>query len=344
MFAMDESLTSKIRSARPPKAHREAGKSMGWTREYERDDQGCMVPCRTYFLVGSECRFSCSMCDLWKYTLMEPRTPVGSLAVQIEDLHRQVAQDGLNVEGPEWLKLYNASNFFDPANVDFQEHESIAKQCAPMDRVIVENHAALLASNKIREQVCRFRDMLSGDLEVAMGLETIDPQGMRWLNKSMTLEQFEQGVEFLRGQGISVRAFVLLQPLGTAAEESVEWAIRSCRQAARWGVQRICLIPTRMGNGFMESAALRMGWNSPTAGQLERAFESLLGERDENHRPGVFDAIYTVDLWDWGAIPGTCAKCRSVRFERLERMNHTQVLVHRDIVPPCDCVALKQGE
>ncbi|MFM7928419.1 MAG: hypothetical protein ACKO9Q_11965, partial [Pirellula sp.] len=152
---MDESLSSKIRSLRPAKPLRTAGESMGWTGEQEPDGLGGLVSCRTYFLVGSECRFTCSMCDLWKYTLREPNTPNDSLAVQIQTLHDQVSVERRSAAHPEWIKLYNASNFFDPANVPPDELDSIAKLCNGFQRVVVENHASLLSSKKIQDSVCR---------------------------------------------------------------------------------------------------------------------------------------------------------------------------------------------
>jgi radical SAM enzyme (TIGR01210 family) len=200
---------------------------MGWAQELEPDGHGNLISALTYFLLGSECRFSCSMCDLWKYTLDAKKTPVGSLTLQIENLHRRIAHESPNRNPREWLKLYNASNFFDPANVDPSEHATIAQWCRGFERVIVENHAALLARQNIRDSVLRFRDLLDGELEIAMGLETIDPQGRKWLNKSMSLDQFAKAVEFLGTEAIHVRAFVLLQPLGTPLADSVDWAVRS---------------------------------------------------------------------------------------------------------------------
>lgn len=314
---------------------------MGWTREQEPDGLGGLVSCRTYFLVGSECRFTCSMCDLWKYTLRETNTPIGSLAIQIQSLHEQVSPERQPATDPEWIKLYNASNFFDPANIHPNEYESIAKLCQDFQRVIVENHASLLSSRKTRDSILRFRDRIDGQLEVAMGLETIDPNAIRWLNKAMSLEQFQQAVEFLLGEGIFVRTFVLLQPLGTRRDESVEWALKSCRQAAAWGTQRVSLIPTRSGNGFIETVAKEFAWEPPTARQLESAFEALLESSKQNRQPSgrstTQAAIYTVDLWDWKLLRGTCDACSQLRFDRLEKMNQHQQVMASPSENICDC-------
>ena len=327
---MDDSLSKQIRQARPAKPIRQAGQSMGWVREMEPDGQGGLVSARTYFLVGSECRFSCSMCDLWKYTLKQDRTPVGSLASQIADLNREVGALNPQERPTEWLKLYNAANFFDPANVDPAEYPAILKQCKGFERLVVENHASLLSSSKTQQLVRRFRDGFEGELELALGLESIEPNALRWLNKSMSLEQFQAALEFLRSEQIFIRVFVLLQPMGTPIDESVDWAVASCQAAARWGAQRISLIPTRAGNGFMEDLATRGLWQAPRASQLESALEKLL-----SHSQG--SSIYTVDLWDWDSICGICSLCGPSRLERLQRMNNTQRLEASEVKQHCAC-------
>lgn len=335
---MSDSLTKWIREHRPAKPARVAGTAMGWHQEWEPDGCSGTIPCRTYFLVGSECRFTCSMCDLWKYTLQDPRTPPGSISKQIQELNRSNnLESSSNRDG--WIKLYNASNYFDPANIDTSEYSEIANQCEGFGRVIVENHASMLVSPKTQDLVRRFRDLLSCPLEVAMGLETIDPNGIKWLNKSMTLDHFQQAVDFLHGEGIYVRAFVLLQPLGTMEKEAVDWAVRTCQKAADWGVQRICLIPTRPGNGFVDSMATELGWNPPTACQLEDAFEVLIQERHRKAEAGRFASIFTVDLWDWNSMSGRCGRCSQRRFERLEQMNLSQKKVIDDDAKECSCAA-----
>ncbi len=61
----------------------------------------------TVFLAGAECPFTCSFCDLWRWTLDGP-TPPGALPTQL--VH---ALQSLAPPIPNRLKLYNASNFFD---------------------------------------------------------------------------------------------------------------------------------------------------------------------------------------------------------------------------------------
>ena len=133
--AHGSNLATVIRRVRPAKPLRRVGESMGFVQEDEPDGQGGVVATRTYFLVGSECRFSCSMCDLWKYTLDDSVTPLGSLVAQIDALEQQCSSvqrqgfEGASETGKEWLKLYNAANFFDERNVACQ---SVRKKGKPV--------------------------------------------------------------------------------------------------------------------------------------------------------------------------------------------------------------------
>lgn len=367
--------TSEIRKLRPQKSSRHVGESMGYVRELEADGLGGVVIARTYFLVGSECRFSCSMCDLWKYTLETRKTPVGSLVSQVDALHRDSVHrtDGGEVfernEGNEaggwggkreWLKLYNAANFFDEWNVPSEERLAIVQRCGGFERVVVENHAAMFQSRYVRDEVLRFRDRLEGELEIALGLETIESESMRILNKGMRLEQFQDAIEFLQREGVHSRAFVLLGPPGVPEGESVRWAKATCVQAVAWGVERCCVIPTRRGNGWLDQGERLGYWKPPTQLELEQVLEGLLTEsRDgpteekstEEKSVGEYPGqesqgeerecggklqvgspdrvrpVYTVDLWDWDLLDrssGESSAWHSIRRERLLQMNLQQ--------------------
>lgn len=277
------------------------------------------VPTATYFLTGSECRYTCSMCDLWKYTTGDS-TDAGSLPRQIQWLH----QEYHTLErGVEWIKLYNASNFFDNSNVPAEDHETVASLCHSFQRVIVENHAAMLGSSTIQQRVLRFQEQLRGEFEIAMGLETIEPEAIRLLNKKMSLAQFDDACKFLHGNGIHSRAFVLLQPPGSPSATAVEWTVKSCHWAFSCGIERCSIIPTRPGNGFTDTMIASGQWQPPNAQQLEEAMDQVLLRAPLEHR------IVTVDLWDWERIAGTCEHCCGPRRLRLESMNAEQRFLPR---------------
>ena len=149
--------------------------------------------------------------------------------------------------------------------------------------------------------------MLSGRLEVAMGLETIHPVALARLNKAMTLADFDRAAATLRAAGIGLRAFVLVSPPFTPPDEAVDWAVRSAEHAFAQGATRVSLIPVRGGNGAMEALRDSGDFTSPTLEQLEEALERSLS----------LGGIVTADLWD----THHCASC--ARIARLERLNRT---------------------
>ena len=138
---------------------------------------GRVVDVATLFLTNRECPFRCLMCDLWKNTLTDSVAP-GQIPEQIRWALVQLPP-------AQHLKLYNAGSFFDPRAVPPDDYAEIARPAAPFERVIVECHPRLVG-----RRCHAFRGMLSGELEVALGLETVHPEVLPRLNKQMTLDDF----------------------------------------------------------------------------------------------------------------------------------------------------------
>lgn len=329
-MALDPVPTSEqLRALRPAKPDRDPYRHQGWVVDTEPDGFGGTAQAITLFLTGSECRFTCSMCDLWQYTL-HGETPEGSLPAQIRNALSECRPTLPPADGQQrWLKLYNAANFFDRRNVPPIDLPNIAPLCSGMDRVIVENHAALFASRDVRERTLAFADSLEGQLEIAMGLETIDAGAMSRLNKRLTCEQFESACAFLRRHGIAVRAFVLLQPPGVPQESAVDACVQDCVAAWSWGVDTCCIIPTRPGRGWLQKQQELQLWQPPNAAQMERAIDAsidwLKDRRSRTHgSAAVRHPVVLSDLWDWEGVAGTCDACREARRNRLHAIHLQQ--------------------
>lgn len=292
----------RIRSLRPPKPAVDPWKPHGWTVEIERRPAGIIEQTATIFLAGAECAFTCSFCDLWRYTIDGP-TPAGALPTQIGD-----ALAAIDAPSIQRIKLYNASNFFDRRAVPLDDVPRIAELCAPFSGVTVESHA-----NTVGGGALDLARRLSGRLEVAMGLETIHPSAAALLNKRLDVERFDRAASFLTEHEVDVRVFVLLGAPGVPAEEAVEWTARSVSHAANHGASVVSIIPVRGGNGEMERLAALGRFTPPTLEQLESALEASQDQRG---------TVVTADLWDAQALPG-CSSCRASRIERLRRMNLT---------------------
>ena len=289
--------------------------------EQEPDDTGTIVPVATIFLTNRECPWRCTMCDLWRNTLAEP-TPPGAIPAQIEYALEQlrvphpchVPPLDVHRVGSQHIKLYNSGSFFDPHAIPPEDHLAIADQLRAFDRVIVECHPAL-----IHDACLRFRDLLSGQLEIAMGLETAHPDVLEKLNKRLTLDQFKAAADFLRVNSIALRVFILVQPPFMVPEESVHWAERSLDFAFDSGATAATLIPTRGGNGAMESLAAAGDFIPPSLSALEDSVDYGITLK----RGRVF-----ADLWDLPRATD-CLHCREARIARLRAIALSQTIAPR---------------
>ncbi len=250
------------------------------------------------------------MCDLWKNTLTTT-VPPGAIPKQIEfALAKFVTQ-------PEQIKLYNSGSFFDPAAIPLADYPDIARKISFAKHVVVESHPRLVG-----EKTLRLRNLLSGSLEVAMGLETIHPEVLPRLNKKFTLEHFSSAAEFLRREGIALRAFVLVKPPFLNEAEGVEWAVKSTEFAFDCEAAVVSLIPTRAGNGAMERLQQAGDFTPPQLASLEQAHEQAL----KLNTGRVF-----ADTWDLAQF-SNCPACLEQRRQRLHAMNLSQI-----ILPSIDC-------
>jgi archaeosine synthase beta-subunit len=289
-----------ILSRRPARAIRDPYLPYQYFVEEECAIGGAVEPVATIFLTNRECPFRCLMCDLWRNTLNET-VPLGAIPAQIDHAL-------LKLPPARQLKLYNSGSFFDPQAIAPADYAAIAQRANRFERLIVENHPALTG-----DACLRFRDLLSGKLEIAIGLETAHAEVLAGLNKRMTLEQFSTAASFLRRNGIDLRVFILVQPPLMPAAEALEWAERSLAFAMEVGATAATLIPTRAGNGAMEA----LMFAPPSLATLESAME--YGLRLEAGR--VF-----ADLWE---LRESCPYCHAQRAARLRQMNLQQVVLDR---------------
>ncbi|OWK38295.1 radical SAM protein [Fimbriiglobus ruber] len=297
------SLDEWIVTSRPPRNPLPADRPYAYMVEPECAADGRLVDVATLFLTNKECPFRCLMCDLWKNTLAESVAP-GQIPEQIRWALAQLPP-------AQHIKLYNAGSFFDRKAIPVADYTEIARLVAGFERVIVECHPKLVGRS-----CWEFRDLLAGEFEVAMGLETAHPEVLRRLNKSMTLEDFAQAARNLQRERIASRAFIIVRPPYLSDAEGVEWACRSLDFAFSVGVGCCCLIPTRGGNGVMEELARQGEFAPPSLDAMERAMDYGLSLKAGR----VF-----IDLWDIEKVSPD-APDRAARIARLARMNLSQKL------------------
>ncbi|MEN8229112.1 MAG: radical SAM protein [Bacteroidota bacterium] len=283
--------------------------------EKERTLSGTIEDVITIFLTNRECRFTCLMCDLWKNTTHRP-VPPGAIPAQIEWALEQLP-------AARHIKLYNSGNFFDPGAIPPADYPGIAALVKSFDTVIVENHPLLTG-----ERCLEFSRMIRPQLQVAMGLETIHPEVLQKLNKKMKPEEFQRSVSFLKENGISSRAFILLRPPFLTEEEGIHWAKKSLMYAFESGTDSCTVIPTRAGNGAMEHLQQNGLFAPPQLQSLEELHAYGIGL----HAGPVF-----ADTWNLEQF-SRCDLCFDQKRHRIEQMNLLQ-----GILPPVTCSCESKG-
>jgi len=301
--------TPWIRARRSGKNSISPEKPYALLSEKEYTAAGSAEDTATIFLTNKECPFTCLMCDLWKNTL-DARVPPGAIPKQIEWALNQFPE-------VRHVKLYNSGNFFDTQAIPREDYASIARLLKNFETVIVESHP-----NLINREVLKFRDMLQGELQVALGLETVHPDVLPALNKRMDLDDFMQSVQFLKDHDIPSRAFILLRPPFLTEEEGIIWAKRSVDFAFECGVECCVVIPTRAGNGALDWLEEHSYFSPPDIRSLEKVIDYGISL----HSGRIF-----ADLWDLELF-SSCDTCFKERKERLQEMNLTQ-----NVLPQVEC-------
>jgi archaeosine synthase beta-subunit len=299
-------LDTWIVQARPPRNSVDPMRPYLFFAEEERSAAGEIVPVNTIFLTNRECPWRCLMCDLWKNTLTET-VPLGAIPAQVEYALARLPE-------ARQVKLYNSGSFFDPRAIPTRDYPAIANLLATYEYVIVESHPALIGENCLS-----FQHLLSGRLEVAMGLETVHPSVLPKLNKRMSLEQFRNASKILKDNGIDLRVFILIKPPFLSEAEAIYWAERSLDFAFECGAAVATLIPTRGGNGAMDELARMGDFEPPQIATVETCLEYGLAMRAGR----VF-----ADLWELQRF-STCNVCCESRFKRLHRMTLDQTFIAR---------------
>src|ERR1019366_6207299 len=154
-------------------------------------------------LTNRECPWRCLMCDLWRGTTPES-VPLGAIPRQLEVAVSRWSESGAL---PEQVKLYNSGSFFDSAAIPPADYGPIVGRIGFARHVVVESHPLLVG-----DQARALRDLLSGSLEVALGLETAHPEVLAKLNKGFDLAQFSRAAAFLAAERIALRVFLLVNP------------------------------------------------------------------------------------------------------------------------------------
>lgn len=223
-------------------------KAYGVFSEPELTRNGVVENHHIILTTNKECGFKCTMCDLWQNTL-DYRVESGVVAGQVQDALDRLSgasevlgNSEISAAKAKHLKIYNAGSFFDRQSIPKLDTFSIADELTlrGYETLIVEAHPKLIGTSCFE-----FAEYLQPQLEVAMGLETVNEKALKQLEKNMTLDDFKRATESMLSHGIYVRAFILLQTPWQNEEEGMHWAKESIDFAQSIGVECLTIIPLR---------------------------------------------------------------------------------------------------
>jgi len=307
----------EIVAARGARSSLDPAKPYAYFVEREHSRTGEIEDVAAVFLTNQECPFRCVFCDLWQNTLTD-RIADGLVAGQVEWALA-------NLPEASYVKLYNAGSFFDPEAIPSADLPRIAELLAGKRSVVVECHPRF-----VDDRCIAFAKAIAPvQLEVAIGLETVDPEVLPRIKPSMSLDDFERAARFLSDNGVGLRAFILLGPPDHFGQERVEWAKRSIDYAFSLGVECCVVIPVRPGNGIVDALEGQGRYSKTNLAELQSAVD--YGIRAGRGR--VF-----ADLWDVERISG-CSHCREARIAALEQANATQ-----RPSAPIGCACIRVGD
>jgi len=298
-------------------------------RELEPNGTHGLADVLTVFLTAATCPIGCHMCDLHRFTLPGP-IEEGMIPRQIRHAIRFGTESERQDHGTagattsSWIKLYNSGNFFDGNSIPTKDHAKIATLVSGFDRVVVENHPKFG-----KHRMGTFRQAIEGRLEVAVGLETVQPRWLSRMGKQMSRDTFDSFAKRLREFDIDLRVFLIVGVPGSSVTEALRWAKLSIRHAILKGARHISLIPARRGHGWGTFQQELPGISALHMEELQRS-------AIESHSNSC---VITVDLWDLvpedRAGEGVAGKSSDLSkdenstqksLERIELLNRTQLV------------------
>ena len=263
----------------------------------------------TVYLRNGACPLACVYCALYRQA--------GSEAVPGSEIARQIRSARPRLGAIDGIKLYNGSSLFEPRSIRQTDADmaAIAAEVADLALVVIEARA------EQSRRAPAFAGRIGGRLEVAIGLEVADDALLRKLGKPTTTRRFRDAASRLRKEGISLRAFVLVQPPFVGPADAARLAAETFDFAVECGARVVSLLPVvaqhapmerlRASGDFAEISA--QGYFAIVAACVARGGAVVLAEAAALAR-----------------LPA-CPDCRDGRARALETLNATGSL------PPVPC-------
>jgi len=164
----------------------------------------------------------CSMCGYAKDTLGRSATP----AELAEQLDRALGRYG----GEPYVKVYTSGSFLDDREVDPASRLALVRAFSGKARRLLFETLPEFATP---ETLAPLHEAFAGELEVALGLESTDPNVLgRLVHKNAPPSDYLAAGDRVRGLGLRAKAYLLLKPPYLTEQESVRDVLSSIAEAS----------------------------------------------------------------------------------------------------------------
>ena len=194
----------------------------------------------------------CTMCGYSKDTLGRSATP--------EELSEQLARALARYRDEPYVKVYTSGSFLDDREVDSGSRGRIVGAFSGRARRFLFETLPEFATEATLRPL---RDAFQGELEVALGLESVDPTVLaKYVHKSAGPEEYLAAGDRVRSLGMRSKAYLLLKPPHLSESESVDDVVRSVEEAAQH-FDALSINPVHIQNGTVVEWLYRRGRYRP---------------------------------------------------------------------------------
>jgi len=194
----------------------------------------------------------CSMCGYARDTLGRSATP----AELAEQLRRALGR----YRDEPYVKVYTSGSFLDDREVGPASREALVRAFSGRARRLLFETLPEFAQEAT---IAPLRAAFSGELEVALGLESADPVVLaRFVHKNAPPSEYFAAAERLRRLGARTKAYLLLKPPYLTEAEAIDDVVRSIDEAAP-RFDALSVNPVHIQGGTVVEVLFRRGRYRP---------------------------------------------------------------------------------
>jgi archaeosine synthase beta-subunit len=324
---MPESLARQVARERRPEPAAPADARRYVNQWVEREAIGPeVVPAFVLILRTRGCYWAdqkgCSMCGYAKDTLGRSATPA-ELAEQLDHALTRYHEE-------PYVKVYTSGSFLDDREVDPESRLRLARAFSGRARRLLFETLPEFATE---ESLRPLKEAFAGEVEVALGLESTDPDVLgRLVHKNAPPGAYLAAGDRVRAMGLRAKAYLLLKPPYLTEGEAVQDVLRSI-DGAHAHFDSLSVNPVHIQNGtVVEWLFHRHRYRPPW---LWSVVESL---REGAHRKGTSRLVSFPTAGGLPRGPHNCRKCDPEVLEAIESAS-----LHQEFAPlealDCACRA-----